>query len=139
VNESEGISAGVTYLLESWDQMRHDRSPLISRPMSEQSTPNKTGTQRYPVSPSSVAKRVARHFTFGRSRVLTLAPPDQVWFFFRGFPTQSHRGMSHITDQANAGSVSTSQYFTIPIQNLPVSVAEKALESLSSPPPFEGE
>jgi hypothetical protein len=28
---------------------------------------------------------------------------------------------------------------TIPIPNLPVSVAEKALESLSSPPPFGGE
>ncbi|KAJ3623548.1 hypothetical protein MTP99_019768 [Tenebrio molitor] len=45
-----------------------------------------------------------------------------------------------------AGSVSTSQYLppsapilTVPIPNLPVSVAQKALESLSSPPPFEGE
>jgi hypothetical protein len=28
---------------------------------------------------------------------------------------------------------------TVPIPNLPVSVAEKALESLSSPPPFGGE
>jgi hypothetical protein len=27
---------------------------------------------------------------------------------------------------------------TVPIPNLPVSVAEKALESLSSPPPFGG-
>jgi hypothetical protein len=60
--------------------------------------------------PSTVAKRLARHFTFGRSRVLTPVPPDQVWVFFRGFPTPSHRGMSHITDKANAGSVSTSQY-----------------------------
>ncbi|KAH0813120.1 hypothetical protein GEV33_009672 [Tenebrio molitor] len=61
-------------------------------------------------SPSTVAKRLARHFTFGRSRVLTPVPPDQVWVFFRDFPTPSHRGMSHITDKANAGSVSTSQY-----------------------------
>jgi hypothetical protein len=28
--------------------------------------------------------------------------------------------------------------FTVPIPNLPISVAEKALESLSRPPPFEG-
>jgi hypothetical protein len=39
--------------------------------------------------PSTVAKRLARHFTFGRSRVLTPVPPDQVWVFFRGFPTPS--------------------------------------------------
>jgi hypothetical protein len=58
--------------------------------------------------PSTVAKRIARHFTFGRSRVLTPVPPDQVWFFFGGFPSPSHRGMSHITDKAIAGSVSTS-------------------------------
>jgi hypothetical protein len=60
------------------------------------------------LNPSTVAKRLARHFTFGRSRVLTPVPPDQVWVFFRGFPTPSHRGMSHITDKAIAGSVSTS-------------------------------
>jgi hypothetical protein len=57
-----------------------------------------------------VAKRLARRFTFGRSRVLTPVPPDQVWVFFRGFPTPSHRGMSHITDKAYPGSVSISQY-----------------------------
>jgi hypothetical protein len=51
-----------------------------------------------------VAKRLARHFTFGRSRVLTPVQPDQVWFFFRGFPKPSHRVMSHITDKENAGS-----------------------------------
>jgi hypothetical protein len=60
--------------------------------------------------PSTVAKRLARHFIFERSRVLTPVPPDQMWVFFRGFPTPSYRGMSHITDKANAGSVSTSQY-----------------------------
>jgi hypothetical protein len=52
-----------------------------------------------------VAKRLARYFIFGRSRVLTPVPPDQMWVFFRGFPTPSHHGMSHITDKANAGSV----------------------------------
>jgi hypothetical protein len=57
-----------------------------------------------------VAKRLARHFTLERSRVLTPVPPDQVWVFFRGFLTPSHRGISHMTDKANAGSVSTSQY-----------------------------
>jgi hypothetical protein len=62
------------------------------------------------VQPSTVAKRLARHFTFGRSRVLTPVPLDQVWVFFRGFPTPSHRGMSQITDKANPRSVSTSQY-----------------------------
>jgi hypothetical protein len=60
--------------------------------------------------PSTVAKRLARHFTSSRSKVLTPVPPYQVWVFFRGFSTPSHRGMSHITDKANAGSVSTSQY-----------------------------
>jgi hypothetical protein len=57
-----------------------------------------------------VAKRLARRFTFGRSRVLTPVAPDQVWVFFRGFPTPPHRGMSHITDKAYPGSVSISQY-----------------------------
>jgi hypothetical protein len=32
-------------------------------------------------------ERLARHFTFARSRVLTSVPPDQVWVFFRDFPT----------------------------------------------------
>jgi hypothetical protein len=91
-----------------------------------------------------VAKRLTRHFTFGRSRVLTPVPPDQVWVFFKGFPTPSHRGLSHITDKANAGSVSTpapihTPIHTVPIPNLPVNVAEKALEGPSSPPPFGGE
>jgi hypothetical protein len=96
---------------------------------------------------STVAKRLARHFAFGRSRVLTPVAPDQVWVFFKGFPTPSHRGISHIKDTANAGSVSNSQYqyhlpsapiLTVPTPILPVSVAENALESLSSPPPFGG-
>ncbi|KAH0812775.1 hypothetical protein GEV33_010018 [Tenebrio molitor] len=95
----------------------------------------------------TVAKRLARHFAFGRSRVLTPVPPDQVWVFFRDFSTPSHRGMSHITDKTNAGSVPTSQYqyhlpsapiLTVPILNLPANVAEKALESLSSPSSLEG-
>jgi hypothetical protein len=92
--------------------------------------------------PSIVAKRLARHFTFGRSQVPTPVPPDQVWVFFRDFPTPSHRGMSHITNKANAGSVSnlsvptipSAPILTVPIPILPVSVAEKALGSLSSPP-----
>jgi hypothetical protein len=95
-----------------------------------------------------VAKRVARHFAFERSRVLTPVPPDLVWVFFISFPTPSHRGMSTgliITDKANAGSVSTSQYLrepilTVPIPNLSISVAEKALGKASeAPPPFGGE
>ncbi|KAH0817261.1 hypothetical protein GEV33_005530 [Tenebrio molitor] len=48
VNESGRVSAGVTYLSESWDQTRHKRSPLIGRPISEQSTPNKTGDTTLP-------------------------------------------------------------------------------------------
>jgi hypothetical protein len=56
--------------------------------------------------------------------------------------------MSHITDKTNAGSVSVSQYLpssflpsilTVLIPNLPESVADEALESLSSPYPFSGE
>jgi hypothetical protein len=54
--------------------------------------------------------------------------------------------MSHITDKANAGRINLSGTYhlpsapilTVPIPILPVSVAEKALESLSSPPPFGG-
>jgi hypothetical protein len=80
-----------------------------------------------PQTPSTVAKRLARHFTCSRSRVLTPVQPDQVWVFFKTFATPSHRGMSHITDKANAGSEST--LHTVPIPNLPVSVAEKALEA----------
>jgi hypothetical protein len=97
------------------------------------------------VQSSTVAERLAHHFAFGRSRVLTPVPPDLVWVFFRGFPTPSHHGMSHITDKENAGSVyqpfstyhlPSAPILTVPIPNLPVSVTEKALESLSSPPPF---
>jgi hypothetical protein len=40
--------------------------------------------------------------------------------------------MSYITDKVNAGAISTSQYLTVPILNLPVSVAEKA--SAARPP-----
>jgi hypothetical protein len=89
---------------------RRKRRTLIGRPMGEQKLVEQNRTRTAPGKPSTVAKRLARHFTFGRSRVLTPVPPDQVWVFFRGFPTPSHRGMSHITDKANAGSVSTSQY-----------------------------
>jgi hypothetical protein len=64
-----------------------------------------------------VAKHLARHFTFGRSRVLT--PVLSVWIFFRGFPTPSHRGMYDITDEANAGSVSASQYLPISFRTHP--------------------
>jgi hypothetical protein len=42
VNESEGISAGFTYLSERWDQTRQERS----RPMKEQNDQNKK-TPRY--------------------------------------------------------------------------------------------
>ncbi|KAJ3637188.1 hypothetical protein MTP99_000664 [Tenebrio molitor] len=91
-----------------------------------------------------VAKRLARHFACGRSRVLTPVPPDLVWVFFRGFPTPSHRGMS--TGLISLMRQMLGQYkplsnllpiITVSIQNLPVTVAEMALESLSSsPPPF---
>jgi hypothetical protein len=91
----------------------NSRTPLADRAASPNSPAvrsDKYVTSLRSSQPSTVAKRLARHFTFGRSRVLTPVPPDQVWVFFRGFPTPSHRGMSHITDKANAGSVSTSQY-----------------------------
>jgi hypothetical protein len=66
--------------------------------------------------PSTVAKRLPPNFTFGRSRVLTPVPPDHMWVFFRGFPTPSHCGMSHITEKANAGSVSN---LSVPTTFLP--------------------
>jgi hypothetical protein len=88
--------------------------------------------------PSTVAKRLARHFTFGRSRVLTPVPPDQVWVFFRGFPTPSHRGMSHITDKANAGSVPTT-FLSAPILTVPIpSVWLKRLWEASAARPTSG-
>jgi hypothetical protein len=42
------ISAGVTYLWESWDQTPHEQSPLIGRPTRVQIAQNKTGTQMAP-------------------------------------------------------------------------------------------
>jgi hypothetical protein len=89
---------------------RRSRHRGCARTITVLRTPTEPRNEALRTSPSTVAKRLARHFTFGRSRVLTPVPPDQVWVFFRGFPTPSHRGMSHITDKANAGSVSTSQY-----------------------------
>jgi hypothetical protein len=97
-----------------------------------------------------VAKRLARHFTFGRSRVLTPVPRlTRCGFFFRGFPTPSHRGMSHIVisqikrmlgqyQPLGTYHLPSAPILTVPIPNLPVSVAEKSLERLSSPPPFGG-
>jgi hypothetical protein len=68
------------------------------------------------------------------SREVPGSNPDQVWVFFRSFPTPPHRGMSHITDKANA------PIHTVPIPNLTVNVADKAqpLQSLSRPHPFGG-
>jgi hypothetical protein len=69
--------------------------------------------------------------------------------FFQGFAHYiiswyEHR--SHITDKANAGSVFTPQYLPSSFRahphrthpELPVSVAEKAMESFSSPPSLGG-
>jgi hypothetical protein len=89
----------------------------------------------------TVAKRLARQFAFGRSRVLTPAQPDVLWVFFSGFPTTSHRGMStglisqirqmlgkYFTPQYLPPSFRTHPHRTHP--ELPFSVAEKAMESL---------
>ncbi|KAJ3620036.1 hypothetical protein MTP99_004030 [Tenebrio molitor] len=62
--------------------------------------------------PSIMAKRLARHFVLGRSRVLIPGPPDLGCGFFQGFShiiTSWYEHRSHITDKANAGSVSTRQ------------------------------
>ncbi|KAH0816626.1 hypothetical protein GEV33_006164 [Tenebrio molitor] len=61
--------------------------------------------------PSIVAKRLARHFAFGRSWVLIPGRPDLYTYHLPSPPI-----------------------LNVPIPNLPVSVAEKAMESLSSPP-----
>jgi hypothetical protein len=110
---ARGCSAGLigTGFLSSAPP-KFPAGPIRSRPwrLGPQPGAYKYGAHFVNLQPSTVAKRLARHFTFGRSRVLTPVPPDQVWVFFRGFPTPSHRGMSHITDKANAGPVSTSQY-----------------------------
>jgi hypothetical protein len=97
---------------------------------------------------SIMAKHLARHFVPRRSRVLIPGPADMVGMgFFQGFShtiTSWYEHRFHIIDKSNAGSVLTPRYlyplpsasiFTVPIPNLPVSVA---LESLSSRPPSGG-
>jgi hypothetical protein len=96
--------------------------------------------------PSTVAKRLARHFTFGRSRVLTPVPPDQVWVFSEVSPhhhivvclVSQIRRMLGQYQPLSTYHLPSAPILTVPIPNLPVSVAEKA-ERLSSPPPFGGE
>ncbi|KAJ3617285.1 hypothetical protein MTP99_007379 [Tenebrio molitor] len=96
--------------------------------------------------PSTVAKRLARHFTFGRSRVLTPVPPDQVWVFSEVSPhhhivvclISQIRRMLGQYQPLSTYHLPSAPILTVPIPNLPVSVAEKA-ERLSSPPPFGGE
>ncbi|KAH0818833.1 hypothetical protein GEV33_003958 [Tenebrio molitor] len=88
--------------------------------------------------PSTVAKRLARHFTLERSRVLTPVPPDQVWVFFRGFLTPSHRGISHMTDKANDGSVSTSQYLPPSFRTHPESSRFNSIMCTPTPPLYLG-
>jgi hypothetical protein len=91
--------------------------------------------------PSIVAKRVAHHFTFGRSRVLTPVPPDQVWFFSEVSP-HHHIVVCLLIAQIRRmlGQYQPLSTYHLPsaapMPNLSISVAEKALESLSSPPPF---
>jgi hypothetical protein len=73
--------------------------------------------------PSTVAKRITRHIVFGRSRVLTPVPADLVWVFFQRFPhimTSWYEHRFHITDKANAGSVSTPQYLPPSFRTVPI-------------------
>ncbi|KAH0814771.1 hypothetical protein GEV33_008019 [Tenebrio molitor] len=79
------------------------------------------------IEPRTVAKRPARHFIFGRSRVLTPVPPDQIR---RMLGQYQPRSTYHLP---------STPILTVPIPNLPVSVAEKALEILSSPTPSGGD
>jgi hypothetical protein len=78
--------------------------------------------------PSTVAKRLGRHSAFGRSQVLTPVPPDLG--FFQRFP---HTIISWFKHRSHIISVPT-HLPSVPIPNLPVDVAESALESLSSLP-----
>jgi hypothetical protein len=92
------------------------------------------------VTPSIVAKRLARHFTFGRSRVLTPVSPDQVWVFSEVSP--HHHIVVYLISQIrqmlgqyqplSTYHLPSAPILTVPIPNLPVSVAEKALASLSN-------
>jgi hypothetical protein len=122
------------------------------RPMTEKWVEFNSGAtlKKKVMSGVSVAKRLARHFTFARSRVLTSVPPDQVWVFFRDFPTpldiavcliSQIRRMLGQYQPLSTYHLPSEPILTVPIPNLPfiVSVAEEALESLSSPPPFGGE
>jgi hypothetical protein len=68
-----------------------------------------------------VAKRLARHFAFGRSRVLTPVPPDQVWIFFRVFPTPSQiRRMLGQYQPLSTYHLPSALILTVPIPNIPV-------------------
>jgi hypothetical protein len=86
-----------------------------------------------------VAKRLARHFTFGRSRLLTPVLPDQVsphHHIVVCLISQISRMLGQYQPLSTYHLPSAAPILTVPIPNLSVSVAEKALESLSSPPPF---
>jgi hypothetical protein len=75
-----------------------------------------------------VAKRLARYFTFGRSRVLTPVPPDQVWVFSEVSP-HHHIVVSLISQiRRMLVSINLSVPTTFPFApNLPVNVAGKAM------------
>ncbi|KAH0822455.1 hypothetical protein GEV33_000336 [Tenebrio molitor] len=81
-----------------------------------------------------MAKRLERHFAFGRSQVLTPVPPDLG--FFQRFPhtiTSWFKHRSHINAGSSINLSVPTQLPPVPIPNIPVDVA---LESLSSLPPF---
>jgi hypothetical protein len=68
--------------------------------------------------------------------------PDQVWVFFNRFPTPSHRGMSHITDKAIAGSVATSAvpttFLPYPSRIFPSMWLKRLWKASAARPPFGG-
>jgi hypothetical protein len=91
-------------------------------------------------SPSTVAKRLARHFTFGRSRLLTPVLPDQVsphHHIVVCLISQISRMLGQY-QPLSTYHLPSAPILTVRIPNLPVSVAKKAVESPSSPPPFGG-
>jgi hypothetical protein len=87
-----------------------------------------------------VAKHLARHFVFGRSRVLNPVPPDQVWVFFHivvCLISQIRRMLGQY-QRLSTYHLLSAPILTVPTPNHPVSVAEKALGSLRSPTLFGG-
>jgi hypothetical protein len=83
-----------------------------------------------------VAKRLARRFALEKCRVQNPGPPTCV--FSEVFPHNHILRAQRMLNTYLPSSFRTHPHQAVPIPNLPVIVAEKALESLSSPALLRG-